>query len=207
VSRPLFYRTSSHAELPSRTYKNWRRERDSNPRYPFGYSGFQDHRHRPLGHLSLSNKNASNDDFTTTYDDLGILPGVVSSCLFVTSRCDSQSRWTASSFVAALSRSQARHDVIPVEAHDGRSDARASGESRLRSHSDEEPSACVGFTALAKRLSILRGADGAAPGMAGIPDRRLFVECNSLNLMTNHFRERENMQRWYLENVKPRGTS
>src|ERR1044071_3440969 len=32
----------------------WRRERDSNPRYPSGYSGFQDHRHRPLGHLSVT---------------------------------------------------------------------------------------------------------------------------------------------------------
>src|SRR5262245_38132341 len=32
----------------------WRRERDSNPRYPSGYSGFQDHRHRPLGHPSAS---------------------------------------------------------------------------------------------------------------------------------------------------------
>ena len=31
----------------------WRRGRDSNPRYPSGYSGFQDHRHRPLGHLSI----------------------------------------------------------------------------------------------------------------------------------------------------------
>ena len=30
----------------------WRRERDSNPRYGFPYSGFQDHRHRPLGHPS-----------------------------------------------------------------------------------------------------------------------------------------------------------
>jgi hypothetical protein len=30
----------------------WRRERDSNPRNPSGFSGFQDHRHRPLGHLS-----------------------------------------------------------------------------------------------------------------------------------------------------------
>ncbi len=33
--------------------EGWRRERDSNPRYPSGYSGFQDHRHRPLGHLSV----------------------------------------------------------------------------------------------------------------------------------------------------------
>jgi hypothetical protein len=31
---------------------NWRRERDSNPRYGFPYSGFQDRRLQPLGHLS-----------------------------------------------------------------------------------------------------------------------------------------------------------
>src|SRR5579872_2176547 len=30
----------------------WRRGRDSNPRYPFKYSGFQDRRHQPLGHPS-----------------------------------------------------------------------------------------------------------------------------------------------------------
>ena len=34
--------------------RGWRRERDSNPRNPFGFSGFQDHRHRPLGHPSAS---------------------------------------------------------------------------------------------------------------------------------------------------------
>ena len=33
----------------------WRRERDSNPRNGFPFSGFQDHRHRPLGHPSASN--------------------------------------------------------------------------------------------------------------------------------------------------------
>ena len=32
--------------------KQWRRGRDSNPRYPFGYAGFQDRSHQPLGHLS-----------------------------------------------------------------------------------------------------------------------------------------------------------
>jgi hypothetical protein len=32
--------------------EGWRRERDSNPRYPSGYSGFQDRRLKPLGHLS-----------------------------------------------------------------------------------------------------------------------------------------------------------
>jgi hypothetical protein len=39
---------------------NWRRERDSNPRYPSGYSGFQDHRHRPLGHPSAFENLADN---------------------------------------------------------------------------------------------------------------------------------------------------
>ena len=34
--------------------EGWRRERDSNPRNPSGFSGFQDHRHRPLGHPSAS---------------------------------------------------------------------------------------------------------------------------------------------------------
>jgi hypothetical protein len=45
--------------LPSRSSpkasEGWRRGRDSNPWYPSGYSGFQDHRHRPLGHPSDSN--------------------------------------------------------------------------------------------------------------------------------------------------------
>src|ERR1700751_1798179 len=45
--------------------RKWRRGRDSNPRYPSGYSGFQDHRHRPLGHLSsapfYSHRRASPD--------------------------------------------------------------------------------------------------------------------------------------------------
>ena len=32
--------------------RGWRRERDSNPRAPCGANGFQDRRHRPLGHPS-----------------------------------------------------------------------------------------------------------------------------------------------------------
>jgi site-specific DNA recombinase len=32
----------------------WRRRRDSNPRYPSGYSGFQDRRLKPLGHSSVN---------------------------------------------------------------------------------------------------------------------------------------------------------
>ena len=32
----------------------WRRERDSNPRYPFRYNGFQDRRYQPLTHPSAS---------------------------------------------------------------------------------------------------------------------------------------------------------
>lgn len=34
------------------TGKEWRRERDSNPRYPEGYNDFRDRRLRPLSHLS-----------------------------------------------------------------------------------------------------------------------------------------------------------
>jgi hypothetical protein len=30
----------------------WRRERDSNPRYPYGHNGFQDRRFQPLTHPS-----------------------------------------------------------------------------------------------------------------------------------------------------------
>jgi hypothetical protein len=37
----------------------WRRERDSNPRNRFRFSGFQDHRHRPLGHPSRLRKPTS----------------------------------------------------------------------------------------------------------------------------------------------------
>jgi regulatory LuxR family protein len=37
----------------------WRRERDSNPRNGFPFSGFQDHRHRPLGHPSRLCKRTS----------------------------------------------------------------------------------------------------------------------------------------------------
>src|SRR5437764_15481187 len=32
----------------------WRRERDLNPRYPFGYSGFQDRPFQPLTHPSAA---------------------------------------------------------------------------------------------------------------------------------------------------------
>jgi hypothetical protein len=34
--------------------KGWRRVRDSNPRYPLRYAGFQDRCHQPLGQLSAS---------------------------------------------------------------------------------------------------------------------------------------------------------
>ena len=42
----------AHATALARVSEGWRRERDSNPRWSFPHSGFQDHRHRPLGHLS-----------------------------------------------------------------------------------------------------------------------------------------------------------
>src|SRR5258705_3243946 len=38
--------------LPRALALRWRRERDSNPRYPYGYSGFRDRPIQPLSHLS-----------------------------------------------------------------------------------------------------------------------------------------------------------
>ena len=40
------------SSTPGHGRQGWRRERDSNPRYPFRYAGFQDRCHQPLGHLS-----------------------------------------------------------------------------------------------------------------------------------------------------------
>ena len=37
----------------------WRRERDSNPRYPFGHNGFQDRRFQPLTHPSACRERAA----------------------------------------------------------------------------------------------------------------------------------------------------
>ena len=45
----------------------WRRERDSNPRYRFRYSGFQDHRHRPLGHPSAGTSKVTSSKFKAKY--------------------------------------------------------------------------------------------------------------------------------------------
>ena len=39
---------------PTRRRSGWRRERDSNPRNRSRYSGFQDRRHKPLGHPSAA---------------------------------------------------------------------------------------------------------------------------------------------------------
>src|SRR4029079_9956467 len=61
---------------PEWTPRRWRRERDSNPRYPSGYSGFQDHRHRPLGHPSASNKIAQNAGTTQLTTKLGSCPAL-----------------------------------------------------------------------------------------------------------------------------------
>ena len=48
------YRPSTRTTGCGTDVSEWRRERDSNPRYPFGYNGFQDRRHQPLGHPSAS---------------------------------------------------------------------------------------------------------------------------------------------------------
>jgi hypothetical protein len=59
LSEPYSYEFAPKFEnIPKIFYKpliiltRWRRGRDSNPRYPFRYAGFQDRSHQPLGHLS-----------------------------------------------------------------------------------------------------------------------------------------------------------
>ena len=44
----------SYAEYATREKTVWRKRRDSNPRYPFGYASFQDWSHQPLGHSSVA---------------------------------------------------------------------------------------------------------------------------------------------------------
>ena len=51
ASRSCFPRDRSSTS-PRREKDNWRRGRDSNPRYPFEHAGFQDRCHKPLGHPS-----------------------------------------------------------------------------------------------------------------------------------------------------------
>src|ERR1035438_3584294 len=40
----------------SKLFKTWRRDRDSNPGYPFEYTRFPSVRLQPLGHLSVGKK-------------------------------------------------------------------------------------------------------------------------------------------------------
>src|ERR1035438_8985656 len=47
------------APVNTRLLEGWRRERDSNPRYPFGYIGFQDRLFQPLTHPSAAVKSLS----------------------------------------------------------------------------------------------------------------------------------------------------
>ncbi len=41
--------------------QDWRKRRDSNPRYPFRYASFQDWSHQPLGHSSCSKSSTPPD--------------------------------------------------------------------------------------------------------------------------------------------------
>src|SRR5580658_4175686 len=52
-SSQIGYHVRYHHVLSSSKQRSWRRGRDSNPRYGFPYSSFQDWRLQPLGHLSL----------------------------------------------------------------------------------------------------------------------------------------------------------
>ena len=48
-----FTTSTQELKLLKELRNEWRRERDSNPRYPFGYSGFQDRLFQPLTHPSV----------------------------------------------------------------------------------------------------------------------------------------------------------
>src|SRR4029077_16844242 len=52
ISGTIVLAPPSHSNMVVGKSLIWRRERDSNPRNRCRFSGFQDHRHRPLGHLS-----------------------------------------------------------------------------------------------------------------------------------------------------------
>jgi hypothetical protein len=50
----VYYTYRVDGELYTGANENWRRVRDSNPRYPLRYAGFQDRCHQPLGQLSAA---------------------------------------------------------------------------------------------------------------------------------------------------------
>jgi hypothetical protein len=71
---------ANRSSLTSQASEGWRRERDSNPRYRCRYSGFQDHRHRPLGHPSRLRKRTSACLLRRGRPALEISPGFCATC-------------------------------------------------------------------------------------------------------------------------------
>jgi hypothetical protein len=58
------------ANTLKRELQHWRRGRDSNPRWAFTQSGFQDRRDRPLCHLSASDESRVTRDETSRHPSL-----------------------------------------------------------------------------------------------------------------------------------------
>ena len=61
TNRRIGRRHPRHELRSHRGFPAWRRRRDSNPRYPSGYSGFQDRRIQPLCHSSVAKVYAESD--------------------------------------------------------------------------------------------------------------------------------------------------
>lgn len=70
--------------LMGRKAKNWRRMRDSNPRYPYEYNGFQDRRLQPLGQSSAEQKQMGRSFASYPYE----------STVFTTATCNHLSQPT-----------------------------------------------------------------------------------------------------------------
>ena len=72
ATRTSLREASMFARSLTRRLLGWRRERDSNPRYPYGYSGFRDRPIQPLSHLSAEESTRSKAAFPARKPMLGL---------------------------------------------------------------------------------------------------------------------------------------
>ena len=91
ATRTSLREASMFARSLTRRLLGWRRERDSNPRYPYGYSGFRDRPIQPLSHLSAEENTRSRAPFPARKSMLSLDFGVLReyrSCDFPSDRKD-----------------------------------------------------------------------------------------------------------------------
>ncbi len=72
--------------------KNWRRERDSNPRWSYPHNGFRDRRLQPLGHLSALHNCLRPYKFGTNPANPQSVPSAVASALLLSTACRTSPR-------------------------------------------------------------------------------------------------------------------